>query len=378
METLAWWKARQADAQRVAKESIAVMTDELQRRFGTLGVVSPQVLSQFAAKLSLSAAQANQAASKAKVTVIPAVTLPATPPIGNFSHLAKAMAECAVPSVPELLHPGSGRFRLVERYECLADPHKRLDAVAVQEQRTAADKRGISGTEDARRRALAILDQAVRTGTDLRDVALYQMVVIARGAVPVSADLAARELREAGLEDRDAAIVAVLVAEQDSLGKADKVPDLLASGRLREARAAAMALPAAGDVRADAIKQVDQAQRALDDLIAAARAAVAAADEARAETLLKDAEKISAEDAATELAAVPPPPPAAARAAAEGGTVRLSWRAAPGHGPDTVYVVRRTLGPLAPAAPSKASRCTATAATPAPTRASDSMTPPSR
>jgi len=353
MQTLAWWQARQTDAQRAAKDSIAVMTDELRRRFGTLGVVSPQVLGSFADKLSLSVAQANQAANKAGVTVIPAVTLPATPPIGNFSHLAKAMAECAVLSVPQLLHPGSGKFRLVERYECLADPRKRLDAVAVQEQRMAADMRGISGTEDARRRALALLDQAVRNGTDLRDVALYQMVVIARGAVPVSADLAARELREAGLEDRDAAIVAVLVAEQDSLGKADKVHDLLASGRLREARAAAMALPAAGDVRADAMKQVDQAQRALDDLIAAARAAVAAGDEARAETLLKDAEKISTDVAATELAAVPLPPPGSARAAAEGSTVRLSWRAAPGHGPDTVYVVRRTLGPLAPGAPSE-------------------------
>jgi hypothetical protein len=170
--------------------------------------------------------------------------------------------------------------------------------------------------------------------------------------VPVSANLAARELRQAGLEDRDAATIAVLVAEQDSLGKADKVPDLLASGRLREARAAAMALPA-GDARVNAMKQVDQAQSTLDALIAAARAAVAAADEARAETLLKDAEKISAEDAATELAAVPLPPPGSARAAADGSAVRLSWRAAPGHGSDTVYAVRRTLGPHAPAAPSE-------------------------
>jgi hypothetical protein len=353
METLAWWQARQTDAQRAAKESIAVMTDDLRRRFGTLGVVSPQVLSQFAATLSLSAAQTKRATDKAGVTVIPDVTLPAKAPIGNFSHLAKAMAECAVPSVPELLHPGAGKFRLVERYECLADPHKRLDAVAVQEQRAAADKRGISGTEDARRKALAILDQAVRNGTDLRDIALYQMVVIAREAVPVSADLAARELRKAGLEDRDAAIVAVLVAEQDSPGAGSKVPDLLAGGRLREARAAAMTLPPAGEVRADALKQVDQAQRALDDLIMAARAAVAAADEARAETLLRDAEKISAEDAATALAAVPLPPPGSARAAADGGVIRLSWGAAPGHGADTVYVVRRGLGALVPAAPSE-------------------------
>jgi hypothetical protein len=344
METRAWWQARQSDAQQAAEGSIAVMADDLRRRFETLGVVTSVMLGQFAGKLGLTAAQANQAAQRAGLAVIDSVNLPETGPVGNFDALAKAMAECAVPSVPELVHPGSGTFRLVERYECLADPRKRLDAVSVEAQRAAAEKLGISATDDARRKALSILSGALRAGVDLRDVALYQMVTIARGSAGVSIDLAAKELREAGLEARDAAIVAVLVAEQGGGrgGTANKVPDMLAAGRLREARAAAMSLPADAGTRAEAVQQIEAAQQQLDQLIGAARAALAALDEARAEALLKDAARISAEDAATELAVVPLPPPADLRAAVEGGAVRLFWRPAAGHDPDTVYAVRRT------------------------------------
>jgi hypothetical protein len=341
METSAWWQARQSDSQRAADGAIAVMADDLRRRFGTLGVVSAEMLAQFAAKLSLSAAQADQAAGRAGVTVIRGVTLPAAEPIGDFSLLVKVMAECAVASVPELVHPGAGEFRLVERYECLADSRKRLDAVAVEAQRAAAERRGISATENARRRALAILSQAIRSGIDLRDVALYQMMAIARGSVAVSVDLAATELREAGLEARDAAIVAVLVAEQGGPGEVSTVPGLLAEGKLREARALALALPADGEVREEVMRQINAAQEQLDQLLAAVRAALRVPDEARAEALLKDAARISAEDAATEMAAVPLPPPATLSASVESDAVRLFWQPAPGHEPDTVYAVRR-------------------------------------
>lgn len=342
METRAWWQARQSDAQQAAEGSIAVMADDLRRRFSSLGVVTSGMLGQFAGKLGLTAAQANQAAARAGLSVVDGVSLPEADPIGNSDALAKAMAECAVPSVPELVHPGSGTFRLVERYECVADPRKRLDAVAVEAQRAAAEKLGISATENARRTALGILGSALRAGVDLRDVALYQMVTIAQGSADVSIDLAAKELRDSGLEARDAAVVAVLTAERGGQGGAgNKVPDLLATGRLREARAAAMSLPADAGIRAEAEQQVDAAQRQLDQLIAAARAAVAADDEARAESLLRDAARISAEDASTELAVVPLPPPADLRATLEDGAVRLFWRAAVGHDPDTVYVVRR-------------------------------------
>jgi hypothetical protein len=355
METRGWWQARQSDAQQAAEGSITVMADDLKRRFGTLGVVTAAVLGQFAGRLGLSTAQAHQAAQRTGLAVIDGVSLPENQPIGNFDALAKAMAECAVPSVPELVHPGGGPFRLVERYECVADPRKRLDAVAVQAQVAAAERLRVSATEDARRKALTILSHALRGGVDLREIALYQMVTIARGSAGVSVDLAAKELREAGLEARDAAIIAVLIAEQGGGPgpAANRVPELLAAGRLREARAATMSLPAEAGSRVEATQQIEAAQRQLDQLIAEAKAALAVPDEARAAGLLKDAARISAEDAATELAAVPLPPPTGLRATVEDGAVRLFWRPAPGHGQDTVYVVRRTTQATPPAAPSQ-------------------------
>lgn len=355
METRTWWQARQSDQQKAADASIGVMADELQRRYGKLGVVPSGILAQFAGKLGLTPAQATQAAERSGVTVIANVALPTAEPIRQFSALAKAMAECAAPSVPELLHPDAGRYRIVERYECLADSRKRLDAVAVQTRIAVADKQRKSATVDALRAALAILSKAVRDGVNLDDVALFHAVTIARESAAMSADIAAAALVEAGVEPRDAAIIAVLVAEQGAASGTgpQRVPDLLAAGRLREARAAAASLPPESGERAEATQRVEAAQRRLDELLAAVKAALAVPDEARAETLLKEAALISAEDAATELAAVPFPPPVALRAVGDGAVVTLFWRPAPGHDPDTVYVVRRSAQPRPLTAPAE-------------------------
>jgi hypothetical protein len=346
METRLWWQGQQSDQQKAADTSITGLAEELRRRYSELGVVSSGVLNEFAAKLDLTPEQAAQATQRAELMVIANVTLPVNAPIGSFDGLVKSMAECAAPSVPELLHPGSGQFRIVDRYECLADPRKRLDAVAVDVQSSEADKQGTSATVNGRRAALTTLRKAARDGVNLDDVALYHLVTLARDSASVSANIAAAMLREAGLEPRDAAIIAVLVAERDS-GSADgppRVPDLLAAGRLREAKAAAANLPSEGE-RIDAEKLVEAAQQRLDKLTADAKTALEAHDEARAETLLKEAALISAEDAAVELAAVPVPPPANLRVDGDGTSVRLFWRPAPGHDPDTVYVVRRSTHP---------------------------------
>lgn len=356
METRAWWLAQQSDQQKAAEASTKVMTDDLRRHYGTLGVVTPGLLDQFAAKLGLTPTQARQAAERGGLKVISGVSLPDTEPIGNFTALLKSMSECAAASVPELVHPGSGPFSLVERYECRRDPRKRLDVSAVQAQCAEADRHTISATEDARRNALRILRKAVQDGVDLRDVALYHMVTIARDSLSLSIDMAAEELRRTGLEAADAATIAVLVAEQHGraggVGK-DRVESLIRFGRLREARAAAMGLPAGTGLRSDAMQLVDAAQQELDQLLAQAEAALRLPDEARAEALLKRAAGISAEDAAEKLAAVPLPPPAELRAACEATTVKLSWRSAPGHDADTVYAVCRTTQQRPPSAPTE-------------------------
>jgi hypothetical protein len=352
MGTAKWWQQRQSDQQKTADATITMLADELQRRYGNLGVVPSGMLGHFAENLGLDTAQASQAVQRSGLAVIADVTLPTAEPMGTFRALLTAMSECAVPSVPELVHPGSGTFRLVEKYECLAHPLKRLDAVAVDAQSAEADKQRKSATVDARRAALSTLRHAVRQNVDLREIALYHLVTLVRDSASVSAEIAAGKLRAAGLEARDAAVIAVLVAEQGaSAGTGPKVLDLLAAGRLREARAALAGLPAEGTLRAEAEQGIKEKQQRLDEVLAAVRAASTAHDETRAQTLVKEASLISVEDAEAALAEVPLPPPAALHAAGEGTGVSLFWRAAPGHDPDTVYVVRRGTPPRPPSTP---------------------------
>ena len=131
------------------------------------------------------------------------------------------------------------------------------------------------------------------------------------------------------------------------------MPELLASGKLREAKAAAMSLPADSGLRAEAMRDVEDAQRRLDLLTAAGGAALAGTDVARAAALLTAAALIRAEDAAAELATVPLPPPADLRATGDGIAVQLFWRPAKSHDADTVYAVRRTAQPRPLIAPSE-------------------------
>jgi hypothetical protein len=80
--------------------------------------------------------------------------LPESKPFMAFGALLKSMSECAVSSVPELVHPGSGPFSLIDRYACTNHPDNRLDGRAVDAQIRKAEKRAISNTENARREAL--------------------------------------------------------------------------------------------------------------------------------------------------------------------------------------------------------------------------------
>lgn len=345
MLTAAWWKARQSERQTAEKKSVDQLAGELKRLYGGLGVVPGGIVDRFAAQLGLAGAQAEQAMKQARVTAVRDVTLPDADPIPAFGSLVKTMSECGAPSVPDLVHPGSGSFRIVAKYECLSDPVKRLDAVALKQQMDEADKRPPSPTEDARRKALRILDRALKDGVDLRELALYHLVTIAREPAALSADLAVEKLVTIGLERRDAAVIAVLLSEQGAAtvvtGLA-RVTQLIETGRLREASQATQSLPSDSEMGVQAAALVAAAQERLDGLLAEAEAAARLPDEARAGALLKEAAGISAEDAQERLATVPLPPPADLHADGDGDTVRLYWRPAPGHDADTVYVVCRT------------------------------------
>ena len=340
-----WWEARQADRRSAAQASITSLADELRRIYGQLGLVTVGIVDGFAAKLGLTRTDAVQAVEQAGLTLVNGVTLPESAPFAGFEALRKNMSECAVSSVPELVHPGAGPFSLIDRYVCIADPAKRLDVVAVDVQSAEADKRGVSARENARRAALKILRRAARDGVDLRDIALYHLVTIAMDYVPLSMSMAAAELQKTGLERHDAAVIAVVLADQNSASDVmglGKVRGLLASGRLNEARQSALSMPAESADSHEAIREVDAAHERLEVLLAEARRAVKVPDEGRAAALLREAAVISLEDANAELAAVPLAPPASLRAVCDGAAVKLFWQPAPGHDDGTTYVVTRT------------------------------------
>lgn len=345
METRTWWEARQAERRSAAQASITRLADELRQSHGQLGVVTAGTVDGFAARLGLTRTDAVQAVKQAGLTLVEGVALPESPPVASFPALVKDMSECAVASVPELVHPGSGPFSLLDRYVCTRDPDKRLDGVAVDRQSAEADKRAVSATENARRDALKILRRALKEGVDLRDVALYHIVTIARESVSLSMSMAAAELQKTGLERHDAAVVAAVLHDQISASGAaglGKVHSLLAAGRLNEAREAALSLPADFPQRQDAITEVDEARERLNALLGDARRALEIPDEVRATALLREAAAISLDDAQHALAAVPPAPPAGLRAVCEGAEVRLFWQPAPGHDDGTAYIVTRT------------------------------------
>ncbi|HET9967094.1 MAG TPA: hypothetical protein VFQ68_02590 [Streptosporangiaceae bacterium] len=345
MERRAWWEKQQAARQSAAEASIVRLADELRQGYAQLGVVTSGIVEKFAARLELSGPQATQAVERAGLRLVTGLSLPESEPIGAFTALLKSMSECGVISVPELVHPGSGPFKLVERYVCLADPAKRLDAVAVEAQSTEAEKRGVNATENARRNALKILRKAVKDGVDLRDLALYHLIAMAREAAQLSASLAVDELHKTGLDRTDAAIIAVVLREQSSPAGpvgVSEVQNLLKTGRLREAGQAAQALPDGSGQRVEALALVTEAKTRLDALLAQVAAAARIPDEAQAAKLLRDATQISLEDADEALAAIPLPPPAGLRAVCDGAAVKLFWRLAAGHDGDTEYVACRT------------------------------------
>src|SRR6266568_7431396 len=142
MERQAWWQARQAERRSAAQESITSLAEELRRTYGELGVVTAGAVGALVGKLGLGQSDALQAAKQAGLMVVDGVRLPDSLPLSpaSFEALLKAMSECAVSSVPELVHPGAGSFSLIDRYNCTGDPGLRLDAVAVEAQSAEADK----------------------------------------------------------------------------------------------------------------------------------------------------------------------------------------------------------------------------------------------
>jgi hypothetical protein len=353
MDTQRWWKERQAELSTAAHASIETLAEELRQAYGQLGVVTAGRADILADKLNLTHADAVQAAGLASLKIVDKVALPESAPIAAFPALLTSISQSGVASVPELVHPGTGPFRLLDRYACLADPNKRLDVMAVDAQSAEAAKRGVSVTDNACREALKILRRALAEGVDLRDVALFHLMAIADKHSQWSANIAAAALEKAGLAHDDAAVLAVVLHDRSLATAAlgvDKVRELVTSGQLNEASQIAASLKADSDGRAEAMAIVTEARQRLTALLDRATQALAIPDESAAAAALREAAVISAEDADAALAGVPLAPPADLRLVGDAALVKLFWRPASGHDDATTYEVRRA-EERAPAAP---------------------------
>jgi hypothetical protein len=353
IETATWWRDAQQANSRQSQEQIVQLAANLRQVFGELGAVTQDALAKAADRRGLSAAEAGQAAQRAGLSVIDEkkITLPDASPLGGpkFKELLNNLSVCKVATIPELVHPGSGTFRIVERYECVNDPIKlRLDVVAVQTQLKAAGESN-SAASTARQSALrklrdvAVNLQDAQVNRVMRDVALHHLIsLVEDAAAPV---IAKQDLERVGVDATDAGIIAALLAGrqtgrvQESGG--DKVRSHLENAELREA---VNLLDTLSDEDKAALQPLVAAkQRELADLLAKAEAAQQSGDEAVAEQHLRDAQLISSEDAARRRALLPPPPPVNLRVSGDGPQVMVFWDPGPGHDASTVYAVTRTL-----------------------------------
>lgn len=342
-----WW-TKYADGKRSAAEAtVTKLAERLKSAYGQLGVVTATTIEALAATSGLSPQQATDAARKASLTVVPPTPLPSVPgPIaGRFTTLQVDLQACGARTIPELLHPGSGEFRIRDGYECLADRQNRLDVAAVSVQMEAAQKTGAGTSNDARRAALQSIRSAAEKRVDLTQLAFAHLVDLAAALLPQGLETAWDGLAEVGLARPEAAVIVVLLADQSTTAGAAgvaKVEQLLAEGRLAEARQAAQSMPDGSKERSAAIKRVDTERTRLDDLLTQVRQAVADGDETRAASLVREAELISGDDAEEALAAVPLTPPAGLRLVSDGDSVKLFWQPSAGHGDDTTYIVIRS------------------------------------
>jgi hypothetical protein len=349
MLTAAWWEAKRAEADNAAKDRIKNLASLLKDSNGAFGVVTRSYLATCADRLSLDPAQAAQAASEAKLEVVDDVEIPSDPPVSEAQYRALEgyMSVGQVSSVPELIHPGCRPFRIVTRFDSVTMPAANLDVAAVRTQEMDAQKKAVSANWDARRSALNILRSEAERGADLRKISLYHLASAVIGSsVPGAVGIKA-ELKSRGVDDHDASILAVVLADRAGVASetgSARVGKLLEEGRLQEAEAVAQGLPMDGsDTIKKVLARVEAAKAKLAALLDEARKLLAVPDEIGAAAKVREAAAISSDDAEATMALVPLAPPRDLRIDIDGTAVRLLWQPNVGHDGDTAYTVVRSI-----------------------------------
>ncbi|MFC5064114.1 hypothetical protein [Actinomycetospora atypica] len=341
-----WWRRQQSERARARPAAIATLSRELASYYGPLGALTVDQLAGAArAHPDLTPKETERAAPQAGLEVVENRDLPGPGDAGIARDVLRAIgaetAAAGARSVPEVVHPGGGEFRLLDGFA-----PGRLDEAAVTT-RLDALHRGRDGAASGKaRHVLGRLRSAARSGVDLEVVALVHLLEEARRArrsgVPPTGLV--RVLTQRGLVEAEARRVVVHLLAEDTAAAdpLDELRDLLAEGR---PVAAGRLLAGLGPADANAGRVLLERHAAqVETLHDAAREAVADGRPDLAEEKLRAAVDLAGDrdDLTEELARLPVAPVPDLDVAGDGVAVRVSWTAAPGHRDDTAYcVVRR-------------------------------------
>lgn len=348
----AWWQ-RQARVQ-ADKNQAAVtrLVGILRDSYGASGTVTQSQLDDLAKFHGLSGAAAAAAAKQAKLDVVEAVAIPESPGLERtaFEELRTKLAEAQAPTIVHLLLPHlRGRFRIVRSFAAASDPAARLDQDALTKQLKDAESKADSTAVRARKAALGLLNTAVKSGNDVRTIALYHLADLVRRSrsqrrLPDPAVVAT--LVDLDLERDDAILLVASVPQgggASTVRGADLVQELLQRGRLREAQQILATLPASVPGYAEAKQAAAGTEAELDRLLAAAAAAAGSDQLNEADSLYRRAAQLAGDDQGVtqRWERLPLPAPGDLNAAATENGVRLAWRAIGGSGEQVHYLVRR-------------------------------------
>ncbi|WP_224401685.1 hypothetical protein [Pseudonocardia sp. ICBG1034] len=354
LTTAAFWRSHAAQREARLGGAVAEVAEQLDDMYAPLGVLTAGQLRAVAAgHTALTEADVERARDTAGLRVVEPVELPTSGVMrGRPETLANALARAGVGSVAQLLVPDLTSFEIVAGLTVAGRP---LAGGAVTGRALELEKRPDSPEVRAQKEAVGLLATETKAGSDLTRIALVLLLAPVRtkraeGAPP---RVLFAMLTAARLGKDDAALLAVSVfAESGSPVRdpAGVVHELLAEGRLVAAEQAAAAL--AGDDGEQARAAARRQRSSVEDLRERARQALRSGREDEAGSLLGQALGLAVDlpGLAEEAGAVPAAPVLAVSAAAAGTGVRISWRPAPGHRPDTEFAAVRGTG-RAPADP---------------------------
>ena len=356
-----WWRQQAGEWTGLVEKEVAALADEIRQLYGSVGFVLPgQIAGLDRLHPDLRGAGVRRALDMARIPTVEPEQLPQQSGLdrSSYERLTLTLEEAGAATIPHLVHPRVREVRLFRDPDAPGTALTRLDKSALEQRVQAVEAEANSARSRAATAALGILRTAAASGTDLRQLALFHILGQVRGTRTAGqpAMLTLRSLHDLGMARHDARVITASLLALEGASAAPAGPNdvrrLIAVGQLAEARRLAAALPAR-DPESDAAREVlAQAEARVNELITAARSALARGDKAEAARCAAEARSLASDDpVVTGFAdAFPPPSPQDVAVVAEGLGVKLSWRPVPGDPAAIRYRVVRC-GGRAPVAP---------------------------